>query len=288
MADRVPSYVPPEYVSWVQTAAAGTGLPVSVVAAQIQRESGFRPAVTSSAGAAGIAQFLPGTYKAVGGTGSQLIASNELKPYIVYMNSLLKQKNGSVPAALAAYNAGPAAKGAALSQGQAYAAAILRAAGVSPATATVAGAGQGAGAVTGADGAPGAGVAGSPDLGALAEAAAAAAGTAAVGVSGNDVTAIYSQNCLISTPKVFGIGGSCLLSKAEGRVILGGLLMGVGGFVALSGFLLIAAYGFQRAGGAVSKVGTAVSLVAPEAGTAIRAAGHAAQHGRKKRRAPQP
>jgi hypothetical protein len=105
-SDKVPGYVPPAYVSWVQRAARGTGLPASVVAAQINEESGFNPSATSSAGAQGIAQFLPSTFAGYG-RGSAYNPSNALGAYINYMNTLLKQEHGNVRNALAAYNAGP-------------------------------------------------------------------------------------------------------------------------------------------------------------------------------------
>ena len=103
---HVPSYVPKEYRSWIVAAARGTGLPASVVAAQINDESGFQPGVTSPAGAEGFAQFLPGTYADYGGKGSEYVASNELDPYIRFMSELLKWSGGDVQKALAGYNAG--------------------------------------------------------------------------------------------------------------------------------------------------------------------------------------
>lgn len=110
----VPSYVPAPYTDWVQKAATGTGLPTTVVAAQINDESGFNPAATSPAGAEGIAQFLPSTYADVGGKGSEYVAANELHPYIRLTNQNLKWADqnpqpgasGNIQQALAAYNAG--------------------------------------------------------------------------------------------------------------------------------------------------------------------------------------
>ena len=102
----VPSYVPGAYDSWVSQAATGTGLPASVVAAQINLESGFNPAALSPTGAMGIAQFEPGTYAAEGGRGSAFDPANELQPYIKLMSSLLRQYRGNMRDALAAYNAG--------------------------------------------------------------------------------------------------------------------------------------------------------------------------------------
>ena len=104
--EPLPSYVPHQYDSWVLEAAKGTGLPVDVVAAQINEESGFQPGVTSPAGAEGIAQFEPATYAGVGGTGSEYVAANELGPYIKLTRQNLSWAKGDVQKALAAYNAG--------------------------------------------------------------------------------------------------------------------------------------------------------------------------------------
>jgi soluble lytic murein transglycosylase-like protein len=106
VSSNIPSYVPAEYDQWVTDAAAGTGLPVTVVAAQINEESGFNPDVTSPAGAEGIAQFEPATYADVGGKGSEYVAQNELQPYINLTNENLQWSGGDVEKALAAYNAG--------------------------------------------------------------------------------------------------------------------------------------------------------------------------------------
>jgi hypothetical protein len=129
----VPSYVPAAYRTWVAEAAASTGLPTAVVAAQIDDESGFDPNATSPAGAEGIAQFLPSTFKSYA-SGSPYNAGDELDAYIGYMSSLLKSYNGNIRNALAAYNAGPGN----LAAGYGYADAILGRAGLSS-TATSAG-----------------------------------------------------------------------------------------------------------------------------------------------------
>lgn len=120
----VPGYVPKPYRGWVSTAAQQTGMPPAVIAAQINTESGFDPNVTSAAGAQGIAQFEPGTWKTYG-KGSAYNPSAALPAYIKYMNTLLAQYNGNVRDALAAYNAGPAN----ISAGYGYADSILAKAG---------------------------------------------------------------------------------------------------------------------------------------------------------------
>jgi hypothetical protein len=104
--DEVPGYVPAAYKSWVSTAAKRTGLPASVVAAQINDESGFNPHAVSPTGAEGIAQFEPGTWK-TWGKGSPFDPAASLNAYSGFMRQLLKQEHGSVRNALAAYNAGP-------------------------------------------------------------------------------------------------------------------------------------------------------------------------------------
>jgi hypothetical protein len=123
-SDKVPSYVPPGYVSWVQRAAKATGLPASVVAAQINDESGFNPSAVSSAGAQGIAQFLPSTFAGFG-HGSPFNPSDALAAYINYTNSNLRATHGNVRDALAAYFAGAGN----IPGGIAYANSILAAAG---------------------------------------------------------------------------------------------------------------------------------------------------------------
>jgi hypothetical protein len=121
----VPGYVPPAYRSWVATAAKSTGLPASLIAAQINDESGFDPTVTSSAGAEGIAQFEPGTFKEYG-TGDPYNPSDALGAYTNMMNALLTQYNGNVRDALAAYNAGSEN----IQAGYGYADNIIAAAGI--------------------------------------------------------------------------------------------------------------------------------------------------------------
>lgn len=123
---NVPGYVPKQYVSDVRNAAQGTGLPASVVAAQVDDESGFDPNSTSPTGAEGITQFEPATF-AKYGKGNAYNPTDDFNAYTNYMNTLLRQFNGNVRDALAAYNAGPAN----LQAGYGYADAILSKAGVS-------------------------------------------------------------------------------------------------------------------------------------------------------------
>jgi hypothetical protein len=104
------------------------------VAAQINDESGFDPNATSSAGAEGIAQFLPGTFSSYS-KGSPFNVQDSLVAYTGYMSTLLAGQNGNIRNALAAYNAGPGN----LAAGYGYADSILAAAGA-PRTASAGGA----------------------------------------------------------------------------------------------------------------------------------------------------
>jgi hypothetical protein len=63
---------------------------------------------------------------------------------------------------------------------------------------------------------------------------------------------------------IFGSGGNigqfCLLSKSEVRAVLGGLIMAASGAVALTGVLILAAYGLKRSG-ALDKVAKVAGVV---------------------------
>lgn len=116
--------VPSQYQGLINSAAQATGLPVAVVAAQVNMESGFNPGAVSPAGAEGMFQFMPGTLATTGG-GNPFDPNSEVKNYDTYMKQLLQQEGGSVFKALEAYNAGPGN----LQAGAGYANSILSAAG---------------------------------------------------------------------------------------------------------------------------------------------------------------
>ena len=123
---------PSNDAQFIQQAAQGTGLPVSVVQAQAYTESRYNSGAVSGAGAEGFWQFEPTTYNAVAPRagvpfGSEFNVADETKAYVVYMNDLLKQEGGDIFKALEAYNAGPGN----LSAGAGYASGIMSAAGVS-------------------------------------------------------------------------------------------------------------------------------------------------------------
>ncbi|MET9857816.1 NlpC/P60 family protein [Streptomyces smyrnaeus] len=59
--------VPPEYVEWIERAGKECAeVSAPLIAAQIDAESGWNPTARSGAGAQGLSQFLPGTWKTWG------------------------------------------------------------------------------------------------------------------------------------------------------------------------------------------------------------------------------
>ena len=89
----------------IETAAKAQALPVEFLTRLIWQESSFRPRAVSSAGAQGIAQFMPGT------AGERGVADpfdpEEAIPKAAELLAELKVRFGNVGLAAAAYNAGP-------------------------------------------------------------------------------------------------------------------------------------------------------------------------------------
>jgi soluble lytic murein transglycosylase-like protein len=81
---------------------------VNLLAAQLYAESGFNPFARSSAGAEGIAQFMPGTAGAYG-LENPFDAGAAIDAQAHLMSDLLRRFGGKVALALAAYNAGAGA-----------------------------------------------------------------------------------------------------------------------------------------------------------------------------------
>ncbi len=90
----------------IETAARGHNLPVGFLTRVIWRESSFRAGAVSSAGAEGIAQFMPGTARERGL--SDPFDPEEAIPKAASLLADLRQQFGNLRNAAAAYNAGPA------------------------------------------------------------------------------------------------------------------------------------------------------------------------------------
>ncbi len=101
------SFVPPRYAPLLARAAQRWSVSANLLAAQIYAESNFNPFARSPAGAEGIAQFMPGTADAYG-LRNPFDAPAAIDAQAHLMRDLLR-RFASVPLALAAYNAGPAA-----------------------------------------------------------------------------------------------------------------------------------------------------------------------------------
>jgi hypothetical protein len=105
-ASSMPDFVPARFAPMIARAAQRWSVSAALLAAQLYAESNFNPFAQSRAGAQGIAQFMPGT-AAVLGLENPFDAERAIDAQAHLMRDLLR-RFGSVPLALAAYNAGPA------------------------------------------------------------------------------------------------------------------------------------------------------------------------------------
>jgi soluble lytic murein transglycosylase-like protein len=103
----IPSFVPEGFRGAIARAAQRWNVGAALLSAQIYAESNFNPFARSPAGAEGIAQFMPGTADAYG-LRNPFDADRAIDAQAHLMRDLLG-RFGSVPLALAAYNAGAGA-----------------------------------------------------------------------------------------------------------------------------------------------------------------------------------
>ena len=103
----IPDFVPERFAPAISRAAQRWNVSAALISAQIYAESNFNPFAQSPAGAQGIAQFMPGTARAMG-LADPFDAADAIDAQAHLMRDLLR-RFASVPLALAAYNAGPAA-----------------------------------------------------------------------------------------------------------------------------------------------------------------------------------
>ncbi|HEV3379063.1 MAG TPA: transglycosylase SLT domain-containing protein [Thermoleophilaceae bacterium] len=103
----VPSFVPARFHEAIVRASQRWNVGAALLSAQIYAESNFNPFAQSPAGAQGIAQFMPGTAQSLG-LDNPFDPEEAIDAQAHLMRDLLR-RFGSVPLALAAYNAGPGA-----------------------------------------------------------------------------------------------------------------------------------------------------------------------------------
>ena len=103
----VPSFVPARFHDAIVRASQRWNVGAALLSAQIYAESNFNPFAQSPAGAQGIAQFMPGTAESIG-LDNPFDPEQTIDAQAHLMRDLLR-RFGSVPLALAAYNAGAGA-----------------------------------------------------------------------------------------------------------------------------------------------------------------------------------
>ena len=102
----LPAFVPAEFRPMILDAASRWNVSAALLAGQLMAESGFDPNAGSSAGAQGIAQFMPSTAASYG-LANPFDPAEAIDAEAHLMSDLIRQF-GSPELALAAYNAGPA------------------------------------------------------------------------------------------------------------------------------------------------------------------------------------
>ncbi len=103
----LPGWVPARYRAAIAAAATANGIAPVLLAALLRSESGFDPRAVSPAGAQGIAQFMPATARGMGLRDP--FDPQQAIPAAARLLGGHLRAFGSVPLALAAYNAGAGA-----------------------------------------------------------------------------------------------------------------------------------------------------------------------------------
>ena len=100
------SRIPKQYRPIVVEASKQYGIPVHMISNVMKLESDGDPYATSSAGASGLMQLMPSTFKSLGGQGDPYEASQNINLGAKYLSQLM-HKYGNEDSALAAYDWGP-------------------------------------------------------------------------------------------------------------------------------------------------------------------------------------
>jgi soluble lytic murein transglycosylase-like protein len=99
---------PTPFASEISAAATRNGVDPKLLTGLIRAESNFDPNATSSAGAQGLTQLMPGTAASLGVT-NPLDPAQAIEGGAKYLRQQLDRFGGDASKALAAYNAGPGA-----------------------------------------------------------------------------------------------------------------------------------------------------------------------------------
>lgn len=97
-----------DYSGIINRIAKENGIDPALIRALIHAESGFNPSAISKQGAQGLMQLMPATARQLGVWDAMDVRQN-ITGGVTYLAQLLKQFNGNIRLASAAYNAGPGA-----------------------------------------------------------------------------------------------------------------------------------------------------------------------------------
>lgn len=96
-----------QWMPQIEAASQETGMPVDLIAAVMDQESGGNATARSPVGALGLMQLMPGTAKGLGVDPSD--PADNIRGGALYLAQQIRAFGGDVEKALAAYNAGPGA-----------------------------------------------------------------------------------------------------------------------------------------------------------------------------------